>query len=127
MTNALPVWIYDGIPEHVDLNVVATTSVEGGYVLAMQLSNDTIRLAATRHPSKYITAWRYNVRRYSVPDVVRVLVSKPHLRYEAVKRGLAGKLSECKDADSDVYLLEVDALTQKAQEVFEAAGIANEH
>lgn len=116
-------WLYDGGPEYVDLNIVSASPIQGGYVLALELANGAIRLAATRHPAKYVTAWRHNVRRYGLPDVVRVLVSRPYLRYEAVKRGLASKLAEHKDEESDAYRLDVDAFTEKARDVFSAAGM----
>ena len=115
-------WVYDGKPEYVDLNVEATSSVQGGYVVALELTNGTIRLGASRHPAKYVTAWRHNVRRYGLPDVVRVLVSRPYLRYEAVKRGLASKLAEYKDEGSDAYRLNVETFTEKAREVFAVSG-----
>lgn len=115
-------WLYDGEPEYVDLNVGATSPVQGGYVVALELADGTIRLAATRHPAKYVTAWRHNVRRYGLPDVVRVLVSRPYLRYEAVKRGLASKLAEYKDEGSDAYRLNVETFTEKAREVFAVSG-----
>lgn len=115
-------WVYDGKPEYVDLNVEATSSVQGGYVVALELANGTIRLGASRHPAKYVTAWRHNVRRYGLPDVVRVLVSRPYLRYEAVKRGLASKLAEYKDEGSDAYRLNVETFTEKAREVFAVSG-----
>lgn len=118
-----PVWLYDGKPEYVDLNVGATSSVQGGYVLALELANGTIRLAATRHPAKYVTAWRHNVRRYGLSDVVRVLVSHPYLRYEAVKRGIASKLAEYKDEESDAYRLDIETFTEKAREVFAVSGL----
>lgn len=118
-----PAWLYDGEPEYVDLNVGATSPVQGGYVVALELADGTIRLAATRHPAKYVTAWRHNVRRYGLPDVVRVLVSRPYLRYEAVKRGLASKLAEYKDEESDAYRLDVEAFTEKAREVFAVSGV----
>lgn len=116
-----PAWLYDGKPEFVDLNVSSATPVEGGYVVALELTTGAIRLAATRHPAKYVNTWRHNVRRYGLPDVVRVLVSKPYLRYESVKRGLAGMLVEHKDEESDAYRLGVDALTEKARQMFSAA------
>ena len=116
-----PAWLYDGKPEFVDINVSSTTPVEGGYVLALALTTGAIRLAATRHPAKYVNTWRHNVRRYGLPDVVRVLVSKPYLRYESVKRGLAGMLVDHKDKESDAYRLGVDALTEKARQMFSAA------
>jgi len=120
-TRSQPAWLYDGKPEFVDLHVASATAVEGGYVVALELTTGAIRLAATRHPAKYVSAWRHNVRRYGLPDVVRVLVSKPYLRYESVKRGLANMLVEHKDVESDVYRVEVDALTAKARETFSAA------
>lgn len=115
-------WVYDGKPEYVDLNVEATSPVQGGYVVALELANGTIRLGASRYPAKYVTAWRHNVRRYGLPDVVRVLVSRPYLRYEAVKRGLASKLAEYKDEGSDAYRLNVETFTEKAREVFAVSG-----
>lgn len=122
-TRKLPVWLFDGKPEYVDVNVASASSTEGGYIIALALADDAIRLAATRHPAKYVTAWRHNVRRYGLPDVVRVLVSRPHLRYEAVKRWFASNLAEHKDEESDAYRLDVDAFTEKARDVFSAAGM----
>lgn len=114
-TNFHQAWLFDGKPEFVDVNVASSTPVEGGYVVAMELTTGTIRLAATRQPAKYVSAWRHNVRRYGVPDIVRVLVSRPYLRYEAVKRGLAGLLAEYRDADSEAFRVSIETLTEKAQ------------
>jgi hypothetical protein len=114
-TNSHQAWLFDGKPEFVDVNVASSTPVEGGYVVAMELTTGAIRLAATRQPAKYVSAWRHNVRRYGVPDIVRVLVSHPYLRYEAVKRGLAGLLAEYRDADSEAFRVSIETLTEKAQ------------
>lgn len=114
-TNSHQAWLFDGKPEFVDVNVASSTPVEGGYVVAMELTTGVIRLAATRQPAKYVSAWRHNVRRYGVPDIVRVLVSHPYLRYEAVKRGLAGLLAEYRDADSEAFRVSIETLTEKAQ------------
>lgn len=108
------VWIFDGEPELVDVYVPSMLTTEGGYVVAMELANGAIRLAATRHPAKYVSSWRHNVRRYGIPDIVRVLVSPPLLRYEAVKRGLANMLDEHKDNDSQTYMTSIESLTEKA-------------
>jgi hypothetical protein len=113
-------WLFDGKPEFVDVNVASATPMEGGYVVAMELTTGAIHLAATRQPAKYVSAWRHNVRRYGVSDIVRVLVSHPYLRYEAVKRGLAALLAGYKDADSEAFLVEIDILTAKAREIFAA-------
>lgn len=118
-TNSTQVWLFDGKPEFVDVNVAASTHVEGGYVVAMELTNGVIRLGATRQPAKYVSAWRHNVRRYGIPDIVRVLVSRPYLRYEAVKRGLAGLLSEYKDADSETFRVGIETLNEKAQTMWD--------
>lgn len=114
-TNSHQTWLFDGKPEFVDVNVASSTPVEGGYVLALELTNGVIRLAATRQPAKYVSAWRHNVRRYGIPDIVRVLVSRPYLRYEAVKRGLAGLLAEYRDPDSEAFRVSIETLTEKAQ------------
>lgn len=120
-TNFHQAWLFDGKPEFVDVNVASSTPVEGGYVVAMELTTGAIRLAATRQPAKYVSAWRHNVRRYGVPDIVRVLVSRPYLRYEAVKRGLAGLLAEYRDADSEAFRVSIETLTEKAQTLWAEA------
>jgi hypothetical protein len=61
----------------------------GGYVLAMQLSNGNMRLAATQHPGKYLSAWKHSVRQYGAPEVTRVYVSKLYIRYEPIKPPMA--------------------------------------
>lgn len=114
-TNSHQAWLFDGKPEFIDVNVVSSTPIEGGYVVALELTTGVIRLAATRQPAKYVSAWRHNVRRYGIPDIVRVLVSRPYLRYEAVKRGLAGLLAEYRDADSGAFRVSIETLTEKAQ------------
>jgi hypothetical protein len=122
-TKSQQTWLFDGKPEFVDVNVAATTPMEGGYVVAMELTTGSIHLAATRHPAKYVSAWRYNVRRYGVPDIIRVLVSHPYLRYEAIKRGLSSLLADYKDTDSEAFLLGIDVLTAKACEMFAAVSL----
>lgn len=114
-------WLYDGKPEFVEIKVSSATAVEGGYVMALQLTTGAFRLAATRHPAQYVNAWRHNVRRFGLPDIVRVLVSRPYLRYESVKRSLARMLLEHKDRESDAYRLGVEALTEKACQLFALA------
>lgn len=115
-------WLYDGEPEYVDLNVEAALLEQGGYVVVLELTNGKLRLAATRHPAKYVKEWRHNVRRYGALDIVRVLVSRPYLRYEAAKRLLATKLAEYKDDESDAYRLDVETFKEKAREVFAVSG-----
>jgi hypothetical protein len=113
-------WLFDGKSEFIGVNVAAATPMEGGYVVAMKLTTGAIRLAATRQPAKYVSAWRHNVRRYGAPDIVRVLVSRPCLRYEAAKRCLTDLLANYKEADSDAFRVDVDVLTAKAREMFTA-------
>jgi len=122
-THKLPVWLFDGKPEYVDVKVASASSTEGGYIIALALADGTIRLAATRHPGKYVTAWRHNVKRYGLLDVNRVLVSKPYIRYEAVKRSLASLISEYRDEESGGYRLAVNTLTEKARAMLADAGI----
>lgn len=119
------VWVYDGIPEYVAINIEPTLSVQGGYVLALKLTSDVVRIAATRNPSKYVTTWRRNAKCYGAPDVARVLVAGPFLRYEAVKRTLVSRVAQYKDQGADVYRLPhgVDDLTAMIMEVGAVAGV----
>jgi hypothetical protein len=119
------VWLYDGTPEYVDLNIGSASPVDGGFVLALEFTNQVIRLAATRHPAKYVKAWRLNAKRYGLPDVARVLVAGPFLRYEVVKRSLAGLLAQHKDKDSDAYRPPrgVDDITTMVVDLRKASGV----
>lgn len=114
------VWLYDGDPEQADLIVGATSLTEGGYVMVIELTNGLTRLAATRHPAKYVTAWHQFVKRYGVPEITRMIVSRPHLRYEAIKRGIAKMMAEDRDEDLDAYRVPLNTATQKAEAVIEA-------
>lgn len=123
ITNKRPIWLFDGKPEYVDAKVASASSIEGGYIIALALADGTIRLAATRHPAKYVTAWRHNVKRYGFPDVTRVLITKSYIRYEAVKRSLASLLSEYRDDELDGYRLTVNTLTESARAMLVDVGI----
>lgn len=117
------VWLYDGDPEQADLIVGATTLTEGGYVMVIELTNGLTRLAATRHPAKYVTAWHQFVKRYGLPEIARMIVSHPHLRYEAIKRGIAKQIVDQRDEDLDAYRVPVDKVTQSAENVIELLAV----
>lgn len=114
------IWTYAGSPELVSVAVECGTPESGGYVLAMQLSNGNMRLAATRHPSKYLSAWKHGVRQYGAPEVTRVYVSKPYIRYEPIKRMIAESLKDFKVEESDQYHIDAETLECKAGEIFES-------
>ena len=111
------IWMYDGNPEQADLIVGETTQTEGGYVLVIELANGLTRLAATRHPAKYVSAWHQFVKRYGLPEMSRMIVSKPHLRYEAIKRGIAKIIEEFRDEDLDAYRAPLKTVTDTAEAV----------
>lgn len=111
------IWMYDGNPEQADLIVGETTQTEGGYVLVIELANGLTRLAATRHPAKYVSAWHQFVKRYGLPEMSRMIVSKPHLRYEAIKRGIAKIIEEFRDEDLDAYRAPLKTVTDTAEVV----------
>lgn len=114
------IWTYAGSPELVSVAVECGTPESGGYVLAMQLSNGNMRLAATRHPSKYLSAWKHGVRQYGAPEVTRVYVSKPYIRYEQIKRIIAESIKDFKVEESDQYHIDAETLESKASEIFES-------
>ena len=111
------IWMYDGNPEQADLIVGETTQTEGGYVLVIELANGLTRLAATRHPAKYVSAWHQFVKRYGLPEMSRMIVSKPHLRYEAIKRGIAKIIEEFRDEDLDANRAPLKTVTDTAEAV----------
>jgi len=117
------VWLYDGNPDQADLIVGEATPLEGGYVMVIELTNGLTRLAATRHPAKYVTAWHQFVKRYGLPKIARMIVSRPHLRYEAIKRGIAKTIAEDRDEDLDAYRVPVDKVTKNAETVIELLAV----
>lgn len=114
------IWTYAGSPELVSVAVECGTPESGGYVLAMQLSNGNMRLAATRHPSKYLSAWKHGVRQYGAPEVTRVYVSKLYIRYEPIKRMIAESLKDFKVEGSDQYHIDAETLECKAGEILKS-------
>ena len=117
------IWLYDGTPDQADLLVAATELTDGGYVMVIELTNGLTRLAATRHPAKYVTAWHQFVKRYGLPEIARMIVSHPHLRYEAIKRGIAKQIVDQRDEDLDAYRVPVDKVTQSAENVIELLAV----
>ena len=51
-----------------------------------------------------------------------MMVSKPFLRYEKIKRVITKAMSEYRDREVDSYHLSIDTMTAKAKEVFDTAG-----
>jgi hypothetical protein len=49
-----------------------------------------------------------------------MIISQPHLRYEAIKRGIAKALADHRDEDLDAYRVPVEAMAEKAAAVIEA-------
>ncbi|MGK0674615.1 MAG: hypothetical protein ABWU16_08145 [Halothiobacillaceae bacterium] len=124
MDKQTSIWTYAGSPEFASVAVGSGSPESGGYVLAMQLSNGNMRLAATQHPGKYLSAWKHNVRQYGTPEVTRVYVSKPYIRYERIKRIIAESIKEFKAEESDQYHIDAETLESKASEIFESV---NQH
>ena len=82
-------WLYDGEPDHICLGVKDASPHKESYVVVFQLDSGETRILATRFPAKYVSSWKSHARRYGGVDVTRVLVSRPHHRYEKIKRMLA--------------------------------------
>ena len=111
-------WLYDGEPDHICLGVKDASPHEGGYVVVFQLDSGETRILATRFPAKCVSSWKSHARRYGGVDVTRVLVSRPHHRYEKIKRMLAAELVNGEDGGLHTGPVTVDAITKKALELF---------
>jgi len=120
MDKQTSIWTYAGSPQLVSAAVESGSPELGGYVLAMQLSNGNMRLAATQHPGKYLSAWKHSVRQYGAPEVTRVYVSKPYIRYEQIKRIIAESIKDFKVEESDQYHIDAETLESKAGEILES-------
>lgn len=114
------VWLYDGIPENISLQVDPLSPEQGGYVLVLHFGQNDLRLAATRNPAHYMAGWRHTAKRYGLTEADRVLISRPHLRYEAVKRRLSSLLADHAD-QSGVYRISLEGVTKIVGEVFGVA------
>lgn len=109
-------WLYAGPADYVGLSVTPTFTADGGgYLLVMEISTGEVRVAATCNPSKYIAYWRNSTRRHGAPELTRVLVSRPHLRYEAAGRVVARQIQEIM-AERHVTGIPIDEVIQKAQQ-----------
>lgn len=112
-------WLYDGLPEHIGLSVRDASPLEGGYVVVFELDTGEVRMLATRFPAKYVASWKSNARRYGGGELRRVLVSKPHPRYERLKRMLTEMLAD-DAADGDAAPLSIALVLEKAHTLFPA-------
>jgi hypothetical protein len=63
------------------------------------------------------------VKRYGLPEIARMIVSRPHLRYEAIKRGIAKTIADDRDEDLDAYRVPVDKVTKNAETVIELLAV----
>jgi len=119
-------WIFDGKPEYLELNLPDTAAHGSGYVLAIQMESGDLRVASTLYPIKYLNDYRLNAKRFGINQISRVLVSKPHIRYEAIKRAILEKLPDFKKEGTALYQMPLDTLSEKAREIFIAAGMQSD-
>lgn len=113
------VWLYDGEPEYVGINIADATPEEGGYLVALELEDGTTRLVATRQPAKYIAGWKTNVRRFGAPEIIKVRAAGPFLQYERIKRTMAGALASYLD-ESGAYRIDESTLDDAVSRVISA-------
>lgn len=116
-------WLFDGPPEDIALKVAPLSACNGGYLLVMRLSTGQVRLAATSNPAKYLRAWRNGAMRNGHPAITQVLVSKPHVRHEALKRRLGEILAEYAVDTAHIYRVDIATVKDMAFPVLHAAGL----
>ena len=117
-------WLYDGRPEEMELVVRGANSDEGGYVVLLQLASGAIRILGTRYPVKYIGSWRTSTQRHDGSGLTRVLISKPHPRYEKIKRLLANSLVPASENEPACEAT-VESIMSKAAHLFSIAPASN--
>lgn len=114
-------WIYEGPPDYVNVKLPPLHPSEGGgYILLFCLDNGTIRLFSSCNPGSCVSSWHYTARRFGLPGTTKVLVSKPFLRYTAVRRQLGESLKPYRDKQTDAYRIDMDTLALEAGKVFAA-------
>lgn len=115
-------WVYDGLPEYVNIGLPPLNPSEGGgYVLLFFLDNDTIRLFSSCNPGGCVSRWNNMARSFDLPGIRKVRVSQPFIRYSAVKRQLSESLKQHQDKQTNAYRIDTDTLDIKVSKVFEAA------
>lgn len=117
MTEEKEHWLYEGTPEMAGLVAGELPTTVGGYVLGMVLQDGSIWLGATRFPEKYLTNWRYNSKRYGLPEITKVLITVPYIRYEAVKRLLMRKMENYRSPDRKTYAMTEEEFKREVDEV----------
>ena len=111
-------WIYDGTPDNIGLLVPDASPADGGYIVLAQLSNGDVRLFATRYPTRCVVGWKSQVRKFGGQEFARVLVSKPHIRYERIKRMITESAGS---ASGDG----IEFFQDKVTELFNVAALAH--
>lgn len=113
-------WIYDGSPEIVSAVVPDASAADGGYIMVFVLQSGAPRIVATRFPGKNVTSWKSRAARYGGETLARVLVSKPHPRYEKIKRLLTNQLALDEEGASTSTPLTLEFIDTKVSELFNA-------
>ena len=113
------VWMFDGSPELVSVKVPDASAQDGGYIMVFVLESGSPRIVATRFPGKNVTSWKSRSARYGGQTLNRVLVTKPHPRYEKIKRLLAHQLSVDDDGSESLGPLTLEHIGSKVFGLFD--------
>lgn len=109
-------WLFNGPSNKLDIAVPPAPPGAGGYLVAFKLSNDCVKIGASKHPSAYITQLRYALRTAGgTVRIEEVYVSPLHLRYEAIKRFVTKNLADAK-VSSDLYKVTPSVVTRHLAE-----------
>ena len=115
------VWLYQGKASSVSIAVDPAPKVGGGYVIALTLSNGNIRLAASRDPARYVSQIIKTIDSLGGEvKASKILVSRRHSRYEAIKRWVGHELADYR-VGPDTYAAPLPIVSRKLTEAVTTA------
>lgn len=114
-------WLYEGPPEKIALSIEAAPQTEGGYVVALKLTNGVTRILASRDPVRYVGQLQNQLSNFgNNTRVSEVMVSMRNYQYQAIKRWVGKTLVDFK-VGPDSYNVESAVLTRQINEAFQAS------
>ena len=112
-------WVYLGDPDLVDLVVGKADLSCGGHLIAFLMADGAIRIGASIHPAQYINRLAVQLRQMGGTPIKSVMVSKPCLRHEAVRRKLVERLRNYHDSGANLFRLSGERFTEEAESILQ--------
>ena len=118
------VWLYDGVPENLELKIPKVSAAEGGYIFLLGLSNGGVMLCASNKPAISTRNFAHKLAEFNV-TINRIVAARPHGYYLQLRRRLLKPLAELprvgqtfKGVDLETLKVRMEPLLREALQTY---------